>query len=615
MPDIRIGGVTGSGYPANGPAGVSAGSHDDDTAPYPPSGMTDLPAWRTPPSRRPLPVGISDTMADDAQRLLDELQLRQDAFEQQGQVLRQLQAALHRSQATNQELALVADRVTDAILICDAQRCISWVNPAFTKLTGFALTECHGQLPEELLSGPHTDPATITRINQSLAQGEGIEHLEVCHHRKDGEPFWVSRTVQPILGPDGQITRYIEVLTDITERRHAETEHNRRLEAEVALAGKVDFLSRMSHAMRSPLNAILGFSQLLDMLDTSQLPDPQRQQIRHIHTAGQQLLSLLDQTLEFARLEDKPLGIRSQRLELSVLLREVRAALEDDALAQDITVVVDCQCPAVWADGQHTRAVLLNMMSNAIKFSPPGSTVWLQGKVAPDERMGIVEVRDQGSGIDPRDLPRLFQPFTRLDSGATKTHGNGLGLAVSQRLAELMHGRIDVTSTLGHGSVFALRLPLAEATPQASPQRGQPTRSAGEPAVMLPPLRVVHIEDNPLNRSLVEAMFSAYPQVRLISAETATEGLATIQATHPDVALVDINLPDGSGLDLCRKLRAVPEFKKLPLIALSADALPEHIARALQTGFSHYLVKPLQIQRLLMILAALPSAQAAGPAR
>jgi PAS domain S-box-containing protein len=612
---MRISGTTSTGYPAKGPASGSPGAHDDDTLPYPLSGMTDLPAWRTPPSRRPLPVGISDTMADDAQRLLDELQLRQDAFEQQGQVLRQLQAALQRSQATNQELALVADRVTDAILICDAQRCISWVNPAFTKLTGFALTECHGQLPEELLSGPHTDPTVITRINQSLAQGEGIEHLEVCHHRKDGEPFWVSRTVQPILGPDGQISRYIEVLTDITERRRAEAEHNRRLEAEVALAGKVDFLSRMSHAMRSPLNAILGFSQLLDMLDTSSLPDPQRQQIRHIHTAGQQLLSLLDQTLEFARLEDKPLGIRPQRLELSVLLREVRAALEDDALAQDVTVVVDCQCPAVWADGQHTRAVLLNLMSNAIKFSPPGSTVWLQGKVAPDERMGIVEVRDQGSGIDPRDLPRLFQPFTRLENALTKTHGNGLGLAVSQRLAELMHGRIDVTSTLGHGSVFALRLPLAEATPQISPQRGQPTRGMGEPAVMLPPLRVVHIEDNPLNRSLVEAMFAAYPQVRLISAETATEGLATIQATHPDVALVDINLPDGSGLDLCRKLRAVPEFKKLPLIALSADALPEHIARALQTGFSHYLVKPLQIQRLLMILAALPTAQAAGPAR
>ncbi|WP_290877410.1 ATP-binding protein, partial [Aquabacterium sp.] len=550
------------------------------------------------------------SMADDPARLLDELHLRHDAFEQQNQLLKQMQAALQRAQATNQELALVADRATDAILICDAQRCITWVNPAFTRLTGFPLTECHGQLPEELLSGPHTDPAVITRINQMLAQGATVERLEVCHHRKDGEPFWVSRSVQPLHGPDGQINRYIEVLTDIGEHRRAEHEHAKRLEAEVALATKVDFLARMSHSMRSPLNAILGFTQLLDMHADSSLPESQRRQIGHIHTAGGQLLSLLDQALEYAKLDDKPLGIRPQRVEISVLLREVRAALEDDALAQDVTVVVDCQCPAVWADPQHTRAILLNLMSNAIKFSPRSATIWLQGKVAQDERIGIVEIRDQGFGIEENDLPRLFQPFTRLDTAPGKPAGNGLGLAVSQRLAELMHGRIAVSSTLGKGSTFSLHLPLAEG-PGAL--RANNLRGGNEPAIMLPPLRVVHIEDNALNRSLVEAMFAAYPQVRLYSAETAAEGLASIEATHPDVALVDINLPDGSGLDLCRRLRGQAAFKKLPLIALSADALPDHIARALQTGFSHYLVKPLQINRLLTILAHLPSTQATGP--
>lgn len=578
----------------------------------PPLAATDLgeaPTWR-PVNRRSLPAGISPSMADDADRLLEELHQRQDAFEQQGQMLRQLQAALARAQATNQELALVADRVTDAIVICDARRCITWVNPAFTRLTGFSLTESHGQQPEELLSGPHTDTATITRINQMLAQGATVERLEVCHHRKDGEPFWVSRSVQPLHGPDGQVNRYIEVLHDVSEHRRAENEHNRRLEAEVALATKAEFLSRMSHSMRSPLNAILGFTQLLDMHDTGHLPEAQRRQIGHIHTAGQQLLSLLDQALEYARLEERPLGIRPQRVDMSMMLREVRAALEDEARAQDVTVVVDSQCPPLWADPQHTRSILLNLMSNAIKFSPRGATVWLQGRVAQDERVGIVEVRDQGFGIEQHDLPRLFQPFTRLDTAPGKPTGNGLGLAVSQRLAELMHGHIAVSSTLGKGSTFSLHLPLAEG-PGAL--RSSQLRNAGEPAVMLPPLRVVHIEDNALNRSLVEALFSPYPQVRLYSAETAAEGLASIEATHPDVALVDINLPDGSGLDLCRRVRGQAAFKKLPMIALSADALPEHIARALQTGFNHYLVKPLQINRLLTILSQLPSTQAAPP--
>lgn len=571
------------------------------------------PAPRSPEgARRSLPLGISESMSDDAQRLLDELHVRQDAFEQQAQLVRQLQTALQRAQATNQELALVADRVTDAILICDAHRCISWVNPAFTRLTGFSLTECHGQLPEELLSGPHTDAAVVAQINQSLAQGACVERLEVCHHRKDGEPFWVRRSVQPVHGPDGQINRYIEVLTDISDARRGDAEHARRLEAEVALAGKVEFLSRMSHSMRSPLNAILGFTQLLDMGSNAGLSESQQRHLQHIHTAGHQLLTLLDQALDFAQLDDKAVGIRPQRVELAVLLKEIRAALEDQAAAHDITVVVDCPSLTVWADANHTRAILMNLAVNAIQYSPQGSTVWLTGKAAADERLGVVEVRDQGFGIDPGDMPRLFQPFTRLDSSSRSANtGHGLGLAVSQRLAELMHGRIDVTSTLGHGSIFALRLPLAE---MPGSGRGPGAQGRGqEPAVLLPPLRVVHIEDNALNRSLVEAVFAAYPQVRLFSAENAAEGMAAIESTRPDVALVDINLPDGSGLDLCRRLRAQTEFRKLPLIALSADALPDHIARALQTGFNHYLVKPLQIPRLLGILATLPSAQAAPP--
>ena len=276
------------------------------------------------------------------------------------------------------------------------------------------------------------------------------------------------------------------------------------------------------------------------------------------------------------QLDERAVGIRPQRIDLGIMLKEIRASLEDEATAQEITVVVDSQCPPVGRP-QHTRAILSNLLSNAIKFSPSGSTVWLNAHMSQDERIGVVEIKDQGFGIEQNDLTRLFK-FTRLDTGSTKTRGHGLGLAVSQRLAELMHGSIEVSSTLGRGSVFALKLPLAEGL---SPNKLGTNRSS-EPPVMLPPLRVVHIEDNPLNRSLVEAMFSAYPQVRLHSAETAAEGQAAIESMNPDVALVDINLPDGSGLDLCRRIRAQSQFRHLPMIALSADALPEHIAKALQ---------------------------------
>ena len=189
---------------------------------------TDTPPRHTAIARRPLPAGISEQLSDEAPRLLDELHMRDDTLAQQAQLVRQLQTALQRAQSTNQELALIADRVSDAILICDMQRCITWVNPAFTRLTGFTLTECHGQQPEELLSGPHTDSATITHINQALALGDSIERLEICHHRKDGEPFWVARSVQRVIGAEGQASHHIEVLSDLSHRRRAVAEHARR---------------------------------------------------------------------------------------------------------------------------------------------------------------------------------------------------------------------------------------------------------------------------------------------------------------------------------------------------------------------------------------------------
>lgn len=522
------------------------------------------------------------------------------------------EAALLRAQTTNQDLALLADRVSDAVMICDARRCIRWVNPAFARLTGFSLSESLDQQPEELLSGPHTEPSLITRINQTLARGEAIEELEICQHRKDGEPIWVCRSIHPIVEGEGPPVRYIEILRDISSHRRAESEHTRRLQAELGLAAKADFLARMGHAMRSPLNAVMGFSQLLDMQDTDTLPEPLRRQLAHIHTAGQQLLTLLDQALDYARLNEPTASLHPQRIGMVRLLREVCAAQDDLARQRHVTVVVDCEPHTVWADPQTTREILAQLLNNAIRASQAGATVWVRARESAEDRIGVIDIKDQGSGIDPTDMPKLFQPFTQFErSQPHHEGGHGLGLAVAQRMAALMHGRIEVRSTLGEGSTFTLKLPLAADSTQA----GHPPARPAEPLVMLPPLRIVHIEDNPLNRSLVEALFATYPHVRLQSAETATDGLACIEAMQPDVALVDINLPDGSGLDLCRKLRSMPQFKKLPLIALSGDALPDHIARALQAGFNQYLVKPLQINRLLTILAALPTAQASPPRR
>jgi CheY-like chemotaxis protein len=198
-----------------------------------------------------------------------------------------------------------------------------------------------------------------------------------------------------------------------------------------------------------------------------------------------------------------------------------------------------------------------------------------------------------------------ISPAANASDAAQSDADQGLGLAIAQRLADLMSGSLSVSSALGKGCVFTLNLPLADPLSMTH-DAALPSPPMGAP---LGPLRIIHVEDNALNRGLMEAVFATHPQVQLSSFCTAAQGLSAIQGELPDVALVDINLPDGSGLDVCRALRASPQTRRIPLIALSADALPDHIARALQAGFDHYLVKPIQLKRLLSILSGIKAQQ------
>ncbi|HEX5373249.1 MAG TPA: response regulator, partial [Aquabacterium sp.] len=512
-----------------------------------------------------------------------------------------------RGQATNQELALMADRITDAVLVCDEQRCIRWANPAFTQLTGYALQDAYGRQVEELLSGPQTDADAVTRINQLISQGEGVERVPMCQHHKDGEAFWVERTVQPLPGPDGKIDRYIEILTDLRAQRSAQQEHQRRLEAEVALARRTTFLGQLSHGMRGPLNTIAGFAQLLDM-DLATSGDAHRQ-IGNIQQAAQQLLQLLDKAVTLAHAEDRVLPVHAQRLSLPPLCKDACHALEAAARERRVTLVIEGESPVAWADPIHVREILSQLLRFAISHCPQDGTVWVACRRVGDAGRALIEVSHPGDGLHGGDSARLFQPFAGSGPSALLADDGdqGMGMAIAQRLAELMEGTLSVSSALGKGCLFTLNLPLADPHPAHSQPEPAHAPAMG---IELPPLRIIHVEDNALNRSLVEALFAAYPQVQLSSFATASHGLAAIQGELPDVALVDINLPDGSGLDLCKALRSHHPTRRMPLIALSADALPDHIARALQAGFNHYLVKPIQLQRLLTILSGLKASPA-----
>lgn len=511
----------------------------------------------------------------------------QTHLQQEHEALRHTMKALRQAHDTNQELALVADRSPNLIMICDADRRIRWVNPSFTRITGFSLAEIIGQRPARLFQGPDLDQSLLAQINSRLTRGEAIERL----------------SIQPVKDEDGRVVRYIAIGQEITAQLEAQAEREALVRAEASHAIKSEFLSRMSHNMRTPLNAVLGFSQLLGLSNDPGLNDSHKQKLDIIHKAGKQLLSLVDQALQLAQLEHHAEPCESRRVDLLPMLTDAVDMLKDRASAQHLNLIMEAAPCAAWAEPQRVREVVMNLLSNAIKYSQPNRTVWLRcGAMPHNPNQVFIEVQDQGVGIAADALPLLFQPFTRLESTRAMACGHGLGLAISRRQAQLMQGDITVDSRMGQGSAFRLILPADHNTPDQWPfSLSDPTSIPDAPEI--PPMQLVYVEDNAMNRTLVESVLSAYPQVNVALAGSVIEGNAAIELTTPDVVLLDINLPDGTGLDICKRIRANPERHQPLLIALSADALPHHIGAAMEAGFDEYLVKPLQIHRLLEVLS------------
>ncbi|WP_051242108.1 hybrid sensor histidine kinase/response regulator [Azohydromonas australica] len=426
----------------------------------------------------------------------------------------------------------------------------------------------------------------------------------------------------------GRALRMAGTNLDISERKHAEEDRAAREAAERASRAKSEFLARTSHELRTPLNAILGFAQMMQLDARSPLPAAQAQRLQRIQGAGEHLLTMINEMLDLTGIEAGSVRLTLEPVALAPLVLSCLDALEPMARAAEVKLDTEIALDTglggaagqVQADATRLREVLLNLLSNAVKYNRRGGWVRLAVRAAGPGRVAIA-VEDSGPGLSDAQLGQLFQPFNRLGAERTGIEGTGLGLVISQRLAQLMHGSLRAGRGGEGGSVFTLELPVAqedapaplpspapapapaplpEAAAGAAPVPA-PTAVAAMPAASAAPL-VLYIEDEPVNALLVEHIMALRPQCRLRIAEDGESGLALARSELPALVLIDLNLPDMSGHEVLARLRADPRTRGLCCIALTADAMPDNVERARSSGFDGFWSKPIEIQAFLQRL-------------
>jgi len=484
------------------------------------------------------------------------------------------------------------ENTSDFVMIVDQTAAITYVGPSATRMLGWTPDEMMGTRPTDLVH-PDDVPSVMRDFAWIVAHpGEPYNSTFRIRH-KDGS-YRVFENLGRTLSPTSVAEGIVAFGRDVTERKQAEAALARaKEEAERANRAKSEFLSRMSHELRTPMNSILGFGQLLARGD---LPATQAKSVGHILKAGRHLLHLINEVLEIARIEAGRENFSLEPVALAPVLQEALGLMRPVAQQHAVELRESGwpQHAFVHADRQRLVQVLLNLMSNAIKYNRPRGFVRLSCAQAADGRWAL-RVEDGGRGIPADRVDQLFTPFARLGAEQTDVEGTGLGLALSQRLCEAMGGSLVLESTGPEGSVFRVEIDAAE-----DPLRG--LEETGAHPVPTAPHRdatLLYGEDNLANLSLVETILLSRPGWRTLPALQGQLGVELAREHLPDVILLDLHLPDIPGYEVLRRLRADPRTASIPIVVVSADATPASVERLRAAGADAYLTKPLDVDEFL----------------
>jgi PAS domain S-box-containing protein len=513
----------------------------------------------------------------------------------------------------------MVESVSDyAIVMLDPQGLVVSWNSGAQRIKGYSSDEIIGQhfslfYPQEDIA--QGKPQRV--LDRVIARGRYVD--EGWRVRKDNSTFWANEVFTAIRDHCGTLRGFAKLTQDLTRRKalvkalqdkNDELEHARTL-AEKANLAKSDFLSSMSHELRTPLNAILGFAQLIE----SGTPPPsnsQKRSVDQILKAGWYLLELINEILDLALIESGKLSLSLEPVSLAEVMRECQIMIEPQAQKRGITVTFPLfEVPYfVKADRTRVKQILINLLSNAIKYNKPNGSVIVQSCTSTPGRIRI-SVKDTGHGLSTEKIAQLFQPFNRLGQEGNSEEGTGIGLVVCKRLIEWMGGVIEVESTVGKGSTFWIEMNQTTLSLPTSPSEKSNTDNLAPIQATTQSRTLLYVEDNPANLMLVEDLILRRPDIRLLSATDGYSGVVIAGNLQPDVILMDINLPGISGINALSMLSNDPATAHIPVVALSANAMPRDIEKGLEAGFFRYLTKPIKVNEFISTLdLAMEMAQA-----
>ncbi|HEY6512117.1 MAG TPA: ATP-binding protein [Burkholderiaceae bacterium] len=456
----------------------------------------------------------------------------------------------------------------------------------------------------------------LEEVARHVRGGSATYEVEYRLRHRDGHYLWIHDRGRVLARDErGRVLRILGTQSDITRLREADQALRDKHAAEALSRRTSEFLARMSHEMRTPLNAVIGFAELLHLRG-----EYQADQVEHILAAARHLLTLINDVLDLQQVEQGSLALREGAVDADALVREVAALLRPQAHKHGVLLHPALAAEAwVRADAQRLRQVLLNLGSNAIKYNRSAGEVRWSVDAGDPARLGLVTA-DTGPGLDASQLNRLFQPFERLGREGSEVEGSGLGLLIARRLVEAMSGTLALDSMPGVGTRVTVW--LARAAPVSAASVAAPAADA--PGVALSAAgarrRVLYVEDNPLNVLLFEEALRRESGIELRVAVSGEQALGVIDGWTPELLVIDLNLPGLTGTELLQALRLRPVLAAVPAIVCSADAMPEDRQRALDAGFDHYWTKPIDVRALPGAIAAAlrgefaprPASEAAG---